>query len=538
MALAGFFVNLASTISDYSVGGISWTHQVFFNFMNGRPFQSSLFASLKAGDSVGFSYNPHPYINTAAIHVNFTSYAFAPLWALWPNLFWLYGVVFLVNYVGMAFFAWKILQHLSPASWRIKTLTAIALLLSSGFLFTIQQKAQLLLFCGPFILAAYYFLLRRRLVAFLVTVVLLCMVSEDAAMLALTFAAYIFFFARGARAYSYSAGALALVYLVVVLLVVQPAARHDLVLTEATTTAKVLKHLGLLTVAHMAALPVQLMPVLFFLPAFGVIGLLFGKFGIPVSQVAGLMLLAPLPHVGEVVVVGAAHHLMPVVAFSYLALVLALGSTADERGGNRHMAVLTATALVLVAALFLVGNLRVVANNTPNQWRARLYATVGRAEAARRLERSLAEEVGNRKVLEVARAIPVTSSLVFWTNSSVEGFIAGRSDIWKFPDYYEVADFLLIQRGARQSFFALSSVKGSDIGAALRQGRYDDEDAAVISDEAVNPLVAHLVGQQTHRVVVDEPSVVLLERRVKQTASVPATTVGLGWMRNMRLWGG
>src|SRR2546425_5842613 len=101
LVLTGFFVNLASTISDSSTGGIAWTHQVFYNFVHGRPFQSSLFASQKAGESVGFSFNPYPYISTNVIHVNFFPYLFAPLWNIWPTLPWLYGVVFLFNYLGL-----------------------------------------------------------------------------------------------------------------------------------------------------------------------------------------------------------------------------------------------------------------------------------------------------------------------------------------------------------------------------------------------------------------------------------------------------
>src|SRR3989442_707972 len=201
--LVGFFVNLASTISDSSTGGIAWTHQVFHNFVHGRPFQSSLFASQKAGESVGFSFNPYPYISTNVIHVNFFPYLFAPLWNIWPHLPWLYGVVFLYNYLCFSYFSGKILQYLSPNSVLIKTPLAIALLLSSGFLFTFQQKAQLLLFSGPVILAAYYFLMREWKLAFLLAAALLCLVSEDAAMVVLTFSIYIFLFERRQRIYAY-----------------------------------------------------------------------------------------------------------------------------------------------------------------------------------------------------------------------------------------------------------------------------------------------------------------------------------------------
>lgn len=538
LVLAGFFANLSSTISDYSAGGISWTHQVFYNVMHGRPLQSSLFASKKAGESVGFGFNPYPYIHTYVIHVSVTPYAFAPLWSLWPILHWLYGMVFLVNYIGMPVFGWLILRYLSPNSAARKTLLTVALLLGSGFLFTIQQKAQLLLFCGPLILAAYYFLLTRRRVPFVITVALLCMISEDAAMVVATFALYVWLFEPEARWYAYTAGGLSIVYLALVLLVIQPAARRELLLTEPMTAVLVIKKLKSIGVGQLHGMLDRFLPVLLFLPAFLLVPLLFGRPRVAAGQLAGLVLLAPLPHWGETFVVGAAHHLMPVVAFTFLAVVVALGRTPDAPAGRAGLSRGRATMLLAVAAAFVVGNLRVVGNDLPNHLRPPLYRLLGKREAAARLERSFAEESGNRRVIEVVEAIPGRQSLVFLTNSSVEGFIAGRSDIWKFPDYYDVADFLVLQRNAHQAFFWFPAPGNGDLGGALAAGRYDDHDAATVSEGMVRAVIRRLaVELKSHRVVVDDPSVVLLERIEKRTIPVPPTTVGLGWLRNVRrLW--
>ena len=102
---ASFFANFATTLSDWSGFGFTWTHQMFHNFLHGRPFQSSLFATLAAGRSVGFSANPHAFIHADVIHVNFTPYLFAWLWALHPTPASIYGLIFAWNLGAGAWFA-------------------------------------------------------------------------------------------------------------------------------------------------------------------------------------------------------------------------------------------------------------------------------------------------------------------------------------------------------------------------------------------------------------------------------------------------
>lgn len=531
---AGFFANLHSTLSDASTAGIAWTHQVFHNALHGRLFQSSLYASRAAGLSVGFSENPYPYIHTSVIHVSFTPYLFAPLWGLLPNLYWLYGLIFLVNYAGLSYFAWKLLQLRSPRTARAKTALAVALLLSSGFFFTLQQKAQLLLFCGPFILASYYFLLRERLAAFLAAILLLCMISEDAAMVAATFSLYLALCEPTRRRYALWAAVVSIAYLALVLLVIQPAARHELVLTESTTTALILKKVLRITPGQLLSLPLQLLPALGFLPAFGIVYLLYGRPAIPLRQLLGLILIAPLPHWGETVVVGAGHHLMPILAFLFLALVLMLGASRDAAPTKDRFASRRAWPLAALTALFLLLSLRAVASNIPAQIRLRLLTPGGPQAAAQQLRLRTDEETANRRTIAAIQRIAPRHSLVFLTNSSVEGFIAGRSDLWKFPDYYDRADFLVLQRHARHAFFAFQPLLGADLARVIQQGQSSPDDRAVITDAMVQALIDSLVLRaRTHRLAADEPHVVVLERIRKEPMPVPPSTVGFGWLRNL-----
>jgi len=533
--LVGFFSNLQSTIADASTGGSAWTMQIFHNMLHGRPFQSSLYASLGAGSSVGFSHNPHAYIHAFVIHVNLTPYLLAPLWNLHPTLSWLYGLVFLLNYGGWSFFAWKILRVLSPGSAGSKTALATALLLASGFFFTLQQKAQPLLFSGPLILAAYYGLLRRRPGWFLAAMGLLCLTSEDAVIFAGTFTLYLALFEPSHRRPALWVGALSLGYLAVLLLIVQPAARAELTLLSRTNMEFVFSTLPKLTLAKLRDLPIQLLPAWGFLPAFAIAALLFGRPAIRLRSVAGLILIAPLVHLGEIVLVSAGHHLMPVISCLFLALILVLGSCPDVPASSRLLSRRQTVTSLLCTGLFILLTLRAVATNVPAQIRPAFYRLAGRPEAARALEQQADEVADNRRVLDVIRTIPPNRSLVFLINSSLEGFIAARSDLWKFPDYYDVADLLVIQRRARHSFFTFTPMEGRSLASALQAGRVSAMDQAVISEAMVQAVIIELVTRaRTHRLAVDEPSVVVLERLDRVLIPNPPSTRGWGWWRHVR----
>lgn len=529
-----FFSNLETTTSQYSAGGVSAPFQLFHNFMHGRPFQTSLFASEGAGQSVGFSYNPYAYLHIYAIHLYLTPFLFAPLWNLFPNLTWLYGLVMLVNYCAMAIFTWKTLKHLSPHTATIKTIFALAILLASGFLFTFQQNAQLLLFGGPFILAAYYFLLTRRRAMFTLSMALLCLISEDAAMVAVTFSAYVYIFERDVRSYAVRSGLFAVSYLAIVLLVIQPASRSHLVLTDLNTAAVVVKLISSLDPSMVRGLLIGLFPALFFIPAFGMIYLLFGKPGASWPQLGGVALIAPLPHWGESALVGASHHLLPVIDFMFIAFVLALGRTPEIQKVGNDLPRRKIVLLFVLVLIFLAGSLRIMISNLPEQILLPLYSYTGQEEKAKKMRVGVGERNGNRQIIEVVERIPPENSLVYLTNTSVEGFISGRSDIWRFPNYYDRADYLVIQPGAHQSFFSFPLAAGQDVSAAIAAGKSVESADVEISRESAMAIVRHLVeGERSHRVVVDAPGVVLLERINKQAMDSHPSTLGWGWVSNV-----
>lgn len=537
--LAFFFFNLGTTTSPYSIGGVTAPHQFFYNFMNGRMFQTSLFASQLTGESVGFSHNPYAYLHTYAIHVYLTPFLFAPLWSLWPNLPWLYGVVFLVNYGAMALFAWKTLRNLSPQSFRIKFLAAIGGLMASGFLFTFQQNAQLVMFSGPFVLAAFYFLLTRQKAPFLLSMMLLCLISEDAAMVAVTFSAYIYLFEKDARSYALLSGTFAIVYLALVLLVVQPAARSELVLTGSTTTMVVLRHILDLDPSAIGMILMGLAPVLFFLPAFGIAYVLFGKPDISWVQLAGLVLIAPLPHWGECVVVGAGHHLMPVVVFAFAAFVFMLGRTAEIQPDVAVLPGKKVAMLLCLSAIFVAGSFRVMITNLPDQILLPLSKLAGKSQKVQVLQVNATEGKSNKKLIAAVASLPESASLTYFTNSSVEGFIAGRSDIWKFPDNYDLTDYLVVQPDARQSFYSVAVKEHQNLAEALATGKHAEFDDAYIPEALVKTMVRDLVVEKrSHRVMVEEPGLVILQRVQRHRIYVPPSTVGLGWLTNVFRPGG
>jgi hypothetical protein len=124
--------------------------------------------------------------------------------------------------------------------------------------------------------------------------------------------------------------------------------------------------------------------------------------------------------------------------------------------------------------------------------------------------------------------------LVYLTNSSVEGFIAGRSDIWKFPDYYDLADYLVIQPNARRSFYSVAVKENQSLAATLATGKHVDFDDATIPAEFAKAIVRDLVVEKrSHRVIVDEPELVLLERIERHQMYSPPTTIGFGWVPNV-----
>jgi len=525
---ASFFLNFATTLSDFSGFGFTWTHQMFHNFLHGRAFQSSLFATLDAGDSVGFVANPHAFIHADVIHVNFTPYVFAALWALRPTPAAIYGLIFAWNLAAGGLLARSILRRAAPPQERDRLLLALAVLAFGGLLAILSQMAQFLLFAGPLMLGAYDAFLARRRGAFLAWIAALALLGEDAAMVGACLGAYLFVFEDDGRPYGAAAAALCAAYLALLLAVVQPAARAELTLSGSTTTAVVVRRLFALSAADLGANLLSMRPLALFAPAFA---LAAGLFGVPsrraLARAAGLALIPALPHWGECFVVGGAHHLIPPWYGLFLALLSWLGAA-------REPAPRAARWAGASAALFLLGALRVQAGQLPLRVRPALLRLARKMDRAASIERALAgSEASNRALIEAAAAIPADRSVVFLANNSVSGFIVGRSEIWDFPAFYDRADFLLVQKDAVDANFSFVPRADAPLASVLAATRRLNERDQAVTAAMVEALRAALVGGGTHRVALENEHVLVLERGERLPFDNPPSTRGWGWIANV-----
>lgn len=534
-----FFLEIATETSPYTAGGIAAPIQLYYNMLNGYYFNTSLFASDLTGQSVGFTNNPFSYLHIFAIHTYVSSFAFVPLWGLWPNVYWMYALILCINYISLIGFTILILRKWSPDSYKIKTLVALTLLFSSGFLFTFQQNAQLLLFSTPYILGAVYFLWMDKKLYFLLCTILLSLISEDAAFIVLTFSIYIFFFEQNKRWYAIAAGGFSLIYIACVLFIVQPATRHYLGSAESNTALVVFRYIFDLTWPLFFERLWGLAPALTFIMAIPIAYMLFPNAAIPWKRVFAVAILPPLPHWGESVVVGAVHHLAPVLVFMYVALIMVLGTLKDQHTSNIFMTRKMACSTTLFFILFSSCNLRVLISNFPADVLKPLYTVLEFDVRVKKINERLLEAPKNRHIINTVNTIPKDSSLVYLTNSSVEGFIANRTHIWKFPDYLEQADYVLIQPQARQSFFDGKKAESARYADLIKPGAaehyFSSSDQGVITNDLVVTIREELVSaRDLYRIAIDNDEVILLERIVKvPSLIVPPSTLGFGWLPNV-----
>lgn len=524
---ASFFANLRSTVSEWTGSGFIWTVQEFHNFLHGRPFQSSFFASLAAGNSVGFTHNPYGFLHAFAIHVNFTPYAFAPLWALSPTPAWLYGLLIAWNLGAGLALIWLLAGPSAEGGDAGKAAFCGAILIAGGLLSILDQMAQFLLFIGPFLLALQWAVRARRRGLHLAFVVLSCLLAEDAAMVMLCWSAYAWLFEDEGRTFGRDAALFALPYLALVLLLIQPAARAELTLRDTTTTALVIKKLRELTPTLLAANLKSVLPALTLLPAFPLAAALFG---VPERRhwvrLGALAVLPALLHWGESACVGGAHHLAPPFFALFLALIEAVRLAPGVSARS--------AAAWAWAGVFLALSFRVQAGNLPNGLRPRLYRLAGKMDKAAALQRSLAvEAASNRAVIAAGARVPPERGLVLWTNLRATGFLAARSDVWEFPEYFDQADFLLVQKDAVDLNFAFAAAGSGPLRPALEAVRRQKPNARefAMDPATLRALSGELSG--THRVAYEDEHALLLENLRPVAPPSPPTTVGFGWVRNL-----
>jgi len=486
------------------------------------------------GSNMGYIGNPYAFINTHAIHVHYTPFLFSFLWALHPTLSALYGLIFIWNLAGGILFTWLIIKKLSPDDYRVKASVAIAALLGSGLLSVLKTLAQPLLYAGPFCLAAYYCLLGKRRFLFFLNVVLLCLVSEDAAMVAVTFGAYILFFEPESRSFAVDCLAFSVPYLLLALFVVQPAARAELIVSEGTTALAIVKYIFRMTLPVFLGNIKSMIPIFTLLPAFFISGAIFGlPEGRRLRAVAAMALLPALPHWGECVVVGGAHHTHPPFVFLYLALLLMIGwaPPVGKEWAARRVSAATAAA----TALFFLFSFRSMANNLPHSLQPPLYRLIGQPAKAEALERSMmmGEEKSNRAVISAARSLPPEASLVFWTNNRVAGFLVARPAVWEFPEHFDQADYLLIQKDATDLGYVIDPAPWPTLRERMKVVMREDQRNVAMTPVLWKTVADALLREGTHKIAVENEHILLLQRKTPYEFPNSPTTSGFGWTHNL-----
>ncbi|MEQ1918521.1 MAG: DUF2079 domain-containing protein [Elusimicrobiota bacterium] len=520
-----FYRDLFSLASEWTGSGFIWPLQLFHNFLNGRAFQSSMCASLACGASVGFSFNPHAFIHANVIHVNLTPYLFAPLWGLNPTPAWMYGIQAIWSLGGGLWFARSILRRLDPDDWRGKFAFASAVLLSSGLLSILNQLAQFLIFAGPMMLAMYDAALAKSRWRFAAWTIALCLVTEDAALVSMAFGAYFWLFERRRQEGALAAG-LGFAWLALIFIVVQPASRAELTLTHGLNIKGVLSHIFSITPALLVRNIFSLIPALTLLPALGLGAAVFryGRGRRGWIGIAALAVLPALPHWGESGVVGGAHHLITPFWGCFLALLRLIG---DARGRG----VLSGAAWAWAAVYALV-SFRALVGNLPLEFKLPLLRVLRPAQARVLARGRAAESASNAAVQRAVAAIPKNDSLVYLGNIRATGLVFDRSDVWEFPDQYDRVRYILIQKDACDVNFVLRPEAGETLSRAIERTATKEN----VREQVLEPAVIALIRrdlEKTHRIALENESVLLLENRNPRTPSSPPTTIGLGWLKNL-----
>jgi hypothetical protein len=520
-----FFWNFQKTLSDWSGFGFSWTVQMFHNFVFGRPFQSSLFAGLGAGASVGFTHNPYAYIHANVIHVNLTPYIFALLWSLAPAPATIYFLIFAWNLAAGAWLSRSILRRLGSTDLDQRALFAVACLVGGGLLSVLCQMGQLLLFAGPFILAVFDAFLSRRKAYFLLAVLALALLSEDSTMVLGTLAAFLFLFEEDGRPWGLAAGLVAAGWIGLVLFKIQPTARAALTLTHSTTTAVVAGRVFALGARTLVANVSSMAPLL---PSALAFPLAAAFFGVPdrktLLRAAALGAAVALPHGIECVLVGGAHHLLPPFYAMHLALLVCLAGVPGRPAGGRAAAAL--------AAAFFAAALRVNAGQLPVELKPALYRLAHKPAKAEAAALSLAgEEVSNRDVLSASRALPADASLVYLVNNHLTGFLSARSDVWEFPDQFDRADYVLVQKDAIDADYSFAPRPGEPLSATFASTPRANERGQRATAQMLDALKAGLVGPGVYSVSSEDDHVLLLKRNAPTPREIPPSTFGWNWFR-------
>ena len=512
-----FFASVNTTASQFSFGDIIWINQAFWNFTHGRMLQTSVYC--QSGEGVIF--NPYSYSNQIAMHVNWFPYVFSPLYRLMPNINGLYTIVILWNYLGIGFFAWKLLKHLSTDHLKTRLLFVLSMLVSGSFFSIITYKSLFPLFAGPLIMALVYFLVSRQKTAFLAAGFLLCLVSDDSAMLVAWFSVYVFLFHPKERNYAYWLFGLAAAYLALMILVVVPATKYDLTTATHDSADIVIRFKKLASGEYPFYWQDMVRFCAFIVGGFGMLAVFFPRTSrTDWKKIAGLVFLAPLSHWVITLSQGGGHHGFPVVTAAFAAMTLYAGTARYENRSVRK-------APLLLGA-FLLGLVLVRSN-----MRSMRYGLIKPQNYAR-LAASDGQVISNKALLEAASSIPPGASVSYWTNRGLDGFLSSRSDVWRFPRNFDETDYLLIQKDGDQGFWEIQPPFDGDLREMANRGTFYSSGTIAPNREAAARIKKGLVDEAgTHVVALENDHFIFLKRKDHHDFPMPAFSLGLGWMSNI-----
>lgn len=498
-AVFGFFRNLSTAATDYSQGDSAYFLQVWHNFVSGRPLQTSIYHN----PANGVAFNPEPYASQTIVHANFTPFVFVPVFALKPDLYGFYALMILVVMASTVAAAAGTFRDICPPGEErsARLMVALAAVLVSSLFRLAHYKGHMLLYATPFFLAMDAFARRRNAAAFLAFAVLTALVSEDAAMLVVSYSAYRWLCDRDLRLPAAAAAVLGALILLAMALVIMPAARHGLALKQSSHVGHILSDPAQFWVA-IRQFPREARIGLLFVPALAAARLAFDPG--PRSgdlRLLALVLVAPGAHWLITMLTYGAHHLVPPLVCMILALALLLADGRPALGSPMRR-----RAAAACAAVFLGVSVWNLSRDFP--------LPLGPGERA--------ESAANLSFIREVRArVPQEATLVFWANQSTAAFLADRPSLWRFPDFHDRAEYVAVQPGARRSW-ATDYASGSG-----------ESYEAPIPDESLARLRRDLASAGPYQVAYEGPELLLLQRRTVVPFAAPATAVGFGYLKNL-----
>jgi len=334
-------------------------------------------------------------------------------------------------------------------------------------------------------------------------------------MLMITFCAYLFLFEPHMRKIAIGLGFFSVLYLASALFVIQPAARFGLILahtSDSMTRIYDMLHGGLAISDLMTFAPyffgifVSIATILYFLEYESEIGW---------KKPLGLIVIAPASHWFIVLTQGGGHHYIPIMACTFLAILLFVSNARPRQS-------LPLTPILLFMTLYIgfVGTLVFV--------RASRVLTI--------YTQATTQIASNKETIREITALPPDASVSYWTDRGVDAFVVTRNDVWRFPYCYDSADYLIIQKDARQTFFAFDPISTNSMASAIHAGTdYSTGSTVAIPQACINRVKSALLDEQaTHVVQTETEHVLILHRKAKAIMVCPSYTIGMGWLSHIR----